>query len=36
MQTFKEQANEILLSFPSHPARTALVQLLNFTIERKK
>ncbi|MFN4855075.1 MAG: polyprenyl synthetase family protein [Bacteroidota bacterium] len=36
MQTFKEQANEILLGFPSHPARTALVQLLNFTIERKK
>ena len=36
MLHYQEEAFEILKSFPEHPSRTALEQLVRFTTERKK
>lgn len=36
MLRYQEEAFEILMTFPEHPSRTALEQLVRFTTERKK
>lgn len=36
MHRYQEEAFEILNTFPAHPSRTALEQLVRFTTERKK
>jgi octaprenyl-diphosphate synthase len=36
MNEYKEKALDILNEFPESPARTSLIQLVNFTVERTK
>ena len=36
MQKYQQEAFDLLSTFPEHPSRTALEQLVRFTTERKK
>ena len=36
MKRYRDEALEILYTFPESPSRTSLEQLINYTIEREK